>query len=99
MNNNLIPSNINIQELLRKGEEIYQQELKQSLEPTNNGKYIAIEVDSKRHFIGDTKDEAVAKAKREFPNKLFVIRRIGELEKKAYYQPFLFSENRYDWLF
>lgn len=91
-----IPSNINIQELLKKGEEIYQQELKGVLEPENNGKYVVIEVESKKYFIGETKDEAVTEAKKTFPNKVFVVRRIGEVEKITGYSPLL--PNYYDWL-
>lgn len=92
-----IPSNINVQELLKKGEEIYQQELRSILEPTDNGKYVALEVESKRHFIGNTKDEAVAEAKKVFPNRVFVVRRIGEVEKIASYSPSLYPLH-YDWL-
>lgn len=85
MSNNPIPTNINVQELTRKGEEIYQQDLKGDLEQHNNGEYVAIEVESKQHYVGITKEEAVAKAKKEYPNKIFFVRRIGEIEKIASY--------------
>lgn len=91
-----IPSNVNIQELLKRGEEIYQQELKSVLEPKDSGNYVVIEVESKKYFVGNTKDEAVAEAKKNFPNKVFVVRRIGEVEKIAGYSPLL--PNYYDWL-
>lgn len=95
MNNNPVPQNINISELVKRGEDIYQQDLKQILEPEHNGKYVAIEPDSGQHFIGETKEEAVSKAKQEFPNKLFVVRRIGEIEKISSYS---YSQYYNDWL-
>lgn len=84
-NNAPIPSNINVQEIVKKGEEIYNQELTTTLEPSSNGKYVAIEIDSKKYFIGETKDEAALGARKEFPDKVFYIRRIGEVEKIASY--------------
>ena len=99
-NNSPIPSNINVQEIVRKGEEIYNQTLKTTLEPFSNGKYVAIEVDSKKYFLGETKDEAALEARKEFPDKVFYIRRIGEIEKIASYYPSYSSYlNAYDWLF
>lgn len=85
MTNNPVPTNINVQELTRKGEEIYQQEFKENLEQVHNGEYVAIEVESKQYYVGTTKEEAVAKAKKEYPNKIFFVRRIGEIEKIASY--------------
>ncbi|MEK7534100.1 MAG: hypothetical protein AAB600_02070 [Patescibacteria group bacterium] len=96
---NPIPSTINVQDLLKKGEEIYQQELKSILEPGNNGKYVAIEAQSRKYFLGDTKEEAVAEAKKNFPDKIFVTRRIGEIEKIASYsQEFTPPSFSYDWV-
>lgn len=69
------------EEIAKKGDEIYQKELKSKLEPQENGKYIAIEVKSKRYFIGITKEEVLDQAQKVFPDKIFFVRRIGELEK------------------
>ncbi len=92
-----IPQNVNIQEILRKGEEIYQQQLKSTLEPSKNGTYVVIEVDSEKHFLGATKDETVLEAKKEFPDKILFVRRIGETERIASYSPnFSSSPQRYD---
>lgn len=41
MNNNPVPQNLNISELVKRGEDIYQQDLKQTLEPEHIGKYVA----------------------------------------------------------
>lgn len=69
------------EEIAKKGEEIYQKKFKNQLEPKENGKYIAIEIDSKKHFIGETKEEALDMAQKTFPKRIFFVRRIGELEK------------------
>lgn len=70
----------NIQELSKKGEEIYNF-LADKLKIDNDGKYIAIVTESKDYFIGETKDEAVSKAEKKYPEKLVFVRRIGNIEK------------------
>lgn len=77
----------NVQDLIRKGQDIYSSRLKSELEPSNNGKYLAVEVDSEDHFIGDTREEAVAEARKKHPKKLLVIIRIGGIEKVNRYSP------------
>lgn len=81
-----IPSNTpNIQELVKKAKDIYVP-LKEELEATHNGEYIVIEVNSGKYFVGATKDEAMANARKEFPGILLFVRRIGELEKNLYHR-------------
>jgi len=86
----------NVQEIIRKGAEIYDT-LKGQLEPTNNGKYIVIEVDSREHFLGDTRDEAILKAKAKFPDKVMFIRKIGQIEKIS--RHYSYSQQKYARLF
>lgn len=69
------------EEIAKSGEEFYQKELKNKLEPGENGKYVAIEIESQQYFIGVTKEEALDRAQKVFPDKIFFVRRIGELEK------------------
>ena len=76
------PSNPNTQEILQKGREIYDT-LKAELEPAKNGSYVAIEVTSGKYFVGDTKEEAMSQAGKEFPTIIKYVRRIGSLEKIA----------------
>ena len=88
------------EEIAKTGEEFYQKELKNKLEPKENGKYVAIEVESKQYFIGGTKEEALDSAQKVFPNKVFFVRRIGELEKVSSKYSFDFiSTSYYDRLF
>jgi len=52
-------------------------EVKDDLESDYFGKYIMIEVDSGDYFIGDTDKEAYLKAKREYPDKIFHLIKVG----------------------
>jgi hypothetical protein len=67
---------INIEEIADKGEKIYE-EVKFKYEPHDIGKYLAIEVDSKDIYLGETSNEAVEKAKKLHPGKVFFIVKIG----------------------
>lgn len=81
MNEEKMTPQLNPEEIAKIGEELYQKEFKKKLEPKENGKYIAVEVESKKYFLGETKEEALDEAQKVFPNKVFFVRRIGELEK------------------
>lgn len=70
----------NVQDLIKRGGEIYET-LKENLESEHSGKYVVIEVDSGKHFLGETRDEAISNARKEFPEKIMFIRRVGQTEK------------------
>lgn len=67
---------INPDELSRRAVEIYS-EIKNGLEKTNVGDYVAIEVDSGSYFVGSSQIEAWEKAKKKFPGKIFYFIKIG----------------------
>lgn len=75
-----IPAQPNVSDIIKKGGEIYEAK-KAELEPMHNGKYVVIEVASGRHFIGETRTDAVTNAKKEFPDVVMFVRRIGGVEK------------------
>lgn len=80
-----VPQNMpNVKELVEKAKEIYNSH-KEELETSNSGKYVVIEVSSGKYFVGITKDEAMAEARKEFPKILLFVRRIGELEKVSHH--------------
>jgi len=54
--------------------------------------YIVIEVNSKQYYIDSDLKKALEKAETDFPDKLFHIIKIGNLQK-------LSKEIHYDWLF
>ena len=64
------------EELSQKGMAIYEKISKQ-MEKKNFGKYLAIEVESRKYFVGNTLIEAMEKAKKQFPDKLFYFIRAG----------------------
>ncbi|PIR71745.1 MAG: hypothetical protein COX89_01195 [Candidatus Nealsonbacteria bacterium CG_4_10_14_0_2_um_filter_37_10] len=100
MNEEKTSPQITPEEIAKQGEEIYEKEFRKKLEPKESGKYVAIEVESKKYFIGGTKEEALDEAQKVFPNKIFFVRRIGELEKVASKYSFDFtSSSAYDRLF
>jgi hypothetical protein len=65
-------------ELCTKGKRIYDG-IKDKLEPKLNNKFVAIEVDSGDYFIGNDAIEATNKARREYPESVFFLVRIGHL--------------------
>lgn len=68
--------NADIQKIGEEGQKIYE-EIKSKYEPAQNGKYLAIDIDSKDVFLADSTVEAVEAAKKAHPNKVFYIVRIG----------------------
>jgi len=67
---------IDIEKIADEGERIYE-EIKSKYEPQDIGKFLAIEVDSKDVFIGERSSEAVEKAKKIYPDKVFFVVKIG----------------------
>jgi hypothetical protein len=68
--------NSDIEKIAKEGAEIYEK-IKLKYEPNNNGKFLAIDIDSKDEFIGDTTSEAVELARKKYPDKVFYVVKIG----------------------
>ncbi len=64
-------------DLVVKGQKIYDHTLKAVLEPQHAGKFVAIEPDSGRYFLADTGIAALRAARAEIPGRLFYLVRIG----------------------
>ena len=65
------------QEVEKKGQEIYEQKLKDKLESESLGKYVAIDVETEEYFLGESLEDALTKAKEKYPNKIFHSIKIG----------------------
>ncbi|MFH0886670.1 MAG: hypothetical protein V1843_00735 [bacterium] len=65
-----------IQKIAEKGEKIYER-LKIKYEPRENGKFLAIDVDSGNEYLGNTSAEALELARSKHPNKIFYVVKIG----------------------
>jgi len=55
----------------------YDAELKEAFEKQYFGKFVAIEPESRQHFIGDTFLEAAMQAKTEIPDRMSFVIRVG----------------------
>ncbi|MCG2713431.1 MAG: hypothetical protein L6308_01105 [Candidatus Omnitrophica bacterium] len=77
MNNESNQENrFNLEDFSRKSDAFYNR-IKGELESKFKGKYVALDFESERYWIGDTTTEALTKAKKEFPSKLFYFLQIG----------------------
>jgi len=56
---------------------VYESDYRVRFEEESHGKFLAIEPESRRCFVGDTFIEAAMQAKREIPNKMSFVIRIG----------------------
>jgi len=65
-------------ELIERGQSIYEQSLKQHLEPAQVGRFVAIEPASGSYFLGDTATAALVAARAAMPNSLFYLTRVGQ---------------------
>jgi len=68
--------NVDIQHIADEGTKIYRQ-IKSQYEDTKRGKFLAIEIDSKDVFLGDTGGEAMELAEIKYPDKVFFVVKIG----------------------
>lgn len=75
-NQNTFPQ-LSSQEITEKGERIYNEQLKTELEPGNIGKYVVIEVLTGKYFVAETADEAVTLGRKELPEGIFHLIKIG----------------------
>lgn len=63
-------------EIVEKGRKIYET-IKDKLEPEHKGELVAIEVETGDYFLGRRVIEAIEKAKRKYPDKVFYVARVG----------------------
>lgn len=70
-----------IEEITKLGSQIYFDKLQEKIEPTENGKFIVIEVESEDYFINSDQLVVLQKAKAKYPNKVFFSTQIGALHK------------------
>lgn len=64
-------------ELVRRARQLYDQQLRVLLEPNQQGRYVAIEPDTGRYFLGDTGTAALVDAHTSMPKHSFYLARIG----------------------
>lgn len=76
MNHEELIKKADIQKIAVEGAKIYKS-VHLNYEPSNNGSFLAIDIDSKEVFLGNTSSEAVELARKSHPNKVFYVVKIG----------------------
>ena len=74
--NNELLKQTDIKDIADKGTAIYDS-VKANYLPDQKGKYLAIDTESKDVYFAETSNEAVEKAKKEHPNSVFFVVKIG----------------------
>jgi hypothetical protein len=64
-------------DLVQSGQCLYDKRLRELLEPSQVGRYVAIEPVSGKYFLGDTGTEALLEARRVLPEAVFYLARVG----------------------
>lgn len=66
----------NLEEFSKKSSDYYNK-VRPELELAYKGKYAALDYQSERYWLANTPSEALASAKKDFPQKLFYVVQIG----------------------
>lgn len=75
-NNEELIKKSDIQKIADEGAKIYE-EIKINYDPKEKGKFLAIDIDSKNVYLGNTSAEALELARQSHPNKIFYVVKIG----------------------
>lgn len=76
MSNEDLIRQANIQEIAREGTRIYE-EIKSRYEPQHNGKFLAIDIETKNAYMGEITSDAVEQARAAHPQRVFYVVKIG----------------------
>ena len=66
-----------VEEFVRRAEDVYARRLRAILEPEHVNEFVAIEPESAEYFLGKTLSEAMAAARRAYPDRLAHAMRVG----------------------
>lgn len=66
----------NIQKIAEQGAKIYEM-IRLQYEPAQNGKFLAIDIETRDVFLGNTSSEAVELARKAHPSKVFYVVKVG----------------------
>ena len=64
-------------DLVERGQRLYDERLRELLEPLQAGRYVAIEPISGSYLLSDTGTEALLEARRALPEAVFYLARVG----------------------
>ena len=92
MNQDLIKQ-ADIQKIAEEGAKIYQK-IKVNFEPKENGKFLAIDIDSQKTYLGSTSAEALELARQNHPGNVFYVVKIGHDVAETMAKSFINSETK-----
>lgn len=81
---------VNIQKIAEKGSKIYEK-IKVDYDPKHKGKFLAIDIESKKAYLGNTSAEALELARTSHPNKIFYVVKIGFDVAETMAESFIFT--------
>lgn len=67
---------MNLEDFSKKSLEYYEQ-IKQKLEKEARSKFVALDYETNKYWLGETASEALVKAKEQFPSKIFYLLQVG----------------------
>lgn len=70
-------TDVDVDEFVRRAEEIYATKLRGVLEPEHVDEFVAIEPESGDYFLGETLSEAAQAARKAYPHRLTHAMRVG----------------------
>lgn len=76
MNSEELLKNTDLQKISTEGTKIYQG-IKAQYESEHTGKFLAIDIDTKNAYLGDTSADAVASARAQHADHVFYVVKIG----------------------
>lgn len=76
MDNEDLIKKANIQRIAEEGAKIYEQ-IKINYDPRERGKFLALDIESKKAYLGNTSAEALELARQNHPDKVFYVVKIG----------------------
>jgi hypothetical protein len=66
-------------DVARRAKRLYQEQLQQSLESTNQNDFVAIEPESGDYFLGQSLSEAIQASRAKYPDRLAFALRVGHV--------------------
>ncbi len=76
MNRDELIKKADMEKIVQEGSKIYEK-VKDKYEPKYNGKFLAIDIYTKKVYFANTSAEAVDKARKNNPKKVFYVAKIG----------------------
>jgi hypothetical protein len=92
MENDELIKQADIQKIATEGAKIYEG-LKAQYDLKEKGKFLAIDIDTKQTYLAETSADAVAEARKNNPNKVFYVVKIGFDAAETMAQSFVDSKS------